>query len=168
MADIRNADSRIQGTVASGTTDADNPVKIGVLASDVEPTAVTAGKRINSWGDLYGRSIIAEWSTLNLAPVVVTLTDNSDTSMISAPGGSNAIYVCSVLVTNSSSTLTRVDLKDGSGGTVHITGVAAASGGGFIWRGVRPWRLTNATALFGFLSVAVTDIRITVEYFSDL
>lgn len=50
------AASQVQGNVASGATDSGNPVKVGGVAngSANNPTAVTAGQRVNGAYSLYG------------------------------------------------------------------------------------------------------------------
>lgn len=167
MSDIINDRSLQQGMKASGSSTPGNPVIIGGVASSAQPTAVSAGQSINSWADLVGRNVICEWSPSSLIPTCATLTLNSDVSLIAAPGA-GSLYICSVLATNSSGTLTRLDLKNGSGGTVYITGVCAASGGGFFYKPLRPVKLSSTTGLYGFLSVAVTDVRLTIEFFTEL
>lgn len=94
-----------------------------------------------------------------------TLTLTADAQVIAAPGAELSIYVRSILVGNTSASLVRVDLKEGSGGTVRVSMPAAASGGGFSHTFEGFWRLPPNTALFGALSGAVTDVRVNIEYF---
>lgn len=152
--------------VAHDEVDAGSPIKMGGRAQDSERTAVADADRVDAWFDTKGRLIVAPWHPGELTPATATLTATTDASIIAAPGAGQALYVCSVLITNTSATLTRVDLKDGSGGTVRVTGAAAASGGGFMWRPIRPWKLTANTGLFGALGTAVTDVRAVIEYFT--
>lgn len=60
------------GNVASGVTDAGNPVKIGGYASTAFPTAVTAGQRANSWLNLNGASMVAPMSATGPADGIAT------------------------------------------------------------------------------------------------
>lgn len=45
------------GDVASGTTDAGSPVKVGGRASSTVPTAVTSGQRVNAWYSTTGVAV---------------------------------------------------------------------------------------------------------------
>lgn len=47
------------GNVASGVTDAGNPIKVGGFASNTAPTAVTVGQRANAWYTLNGGTVVA-------------------------------------------------------------------------------------------------------------
>lgn len=53
----------VQGNVASGVTDAGNPVEIGGLGSSSTPTAVTTGQRVKAWFGLAGNTIVGITST---------------------------------------------------------------------------------------------------------
>lgn len=46
------------GTVASGSTDSGNPVKVGGKASSAAPASVTAGQRVDGWFDLKGQAVV--------------------------------------------------------------------------------------------------------------
>ena len=94
-------------------------------------------------------------------PAVATLTTTGDVAIVAAPGANKSIMVRTVKSYNTSATLTRVDLKDGSTTFAYLA--AAASGGG---ENYSPSRriISENTAFNGALSVAVTDCRITAEY----
>jgi hypothetical protein len=51
------------GDVAAAATDSGNPVKIGGLASNSVPTAVSNGQRVNAWWGLTGQLIVGQSST---------------------------------------------------------------------------------------------------------
>lgn len=92
---------------------------------------------------------------------VATLTTTGDAAIIAAPGTNKSILLRTVKSYNTSATLTRVDLKDGT--TVFAYLAAAASGGGEVYHPDRRI-LTENTAFNGALSGAVTDVRISCEY----
>lgn len=64
--DITDRQSRqlghVDGTVASGATDTDNPVKIGGKYSAATPTPVTNGQRVDAWYDQFGRQNVSLFS----------------------------------------------------------------------------------------------------------
>ena len=69
--------TQVVGNVASGAADSGNPVKIGGVANNAAPTAVTANQRVNAWYDLSGATVTAASTTI-IAP---------------ADGASSGIYV---------------------------------------------------------------------------
>lgn len=94
---------------------------------------------------------------------VATLTGTSDAAVVAAPGAGRNVYVRSVMVSNSSASVVRVDLKDDT--TTKIEGVCAANGGGFVYVFKEPLKVAENKAFNGALSSAVTDVRVTAEYF---
>jgi len=91
-----------------------------------------------------------------------TLTGTTDVPVITGQTG-KTIYLLSCLATNSSTTATRVTLKNGSDGTAvadfNLTGT-----GGNAPLAVFPMfvQLTKGNGLFAVLSTAVTDVRLNV------
>ena len=131
----------------------------GQFIVGVDPTGVYRGVSVDASGHLIPGPIPGS------TPVTVTLTTNTDTQIIAAPGA-GSIYVINVSAGNTSATLTRLDLREGPAGTIRYSMVLAASGGGFVktfWP--RPWMLPATTAFTGILSIAVTDVRINVDYY---
>lgn len=100
-------------------------------------------------------------------PVTATLTATTDAEVIAAPSAGFSIYVTDLLVSNGASSITRLDLKEGSGGTIRLSQHLAATGGGFSKEFDPVWRLPPAIGLFGALGTAVTDVRVNVTYFVD-
>lgn len=93
---------------------------------------------------------------------IVTLTTTSDTDVVAAPGSNLTLLIRIVKSYNTSATLTRVDLKDGTTAFAYLAG--AASGGGEVYKPAGRKFLTENTAFKAALSVAVTDVRISAEY----
>lgn len=101
--------------------------------------------------------------------ITATLTLDTDAQIIAAPSDTRlSIYVCSALASNGSATLTRLDLKEGSGGTIKFSQHLAANGGGYAKTWKSYWKLPAGVALFGDLGTAVTDVRVNIEYFVAL
>lgn len=156
----------VGGGIAHDGIDSGNPVKIGGFASQVERTAVADNDRVDAWFDTKGRQVVALWHPNEMVPSTFSYSAASSATVIATPGAGQSLHICSLLVSNTSGTLTRVDFQDGAAGTVRVTSAAAASGGGFMWSPSRPWKLTANTGLAMQLSAGVTDIRTTCEYFT--
>jgi len=104
-------------------------------------------------------------TSVTRGPGTTTLTLTNDAELIAAPGAGLAIFVTSLMVGNTSATLTRVDIKEGT--TIRISQPLAASGGGFSREYNPPWQLPADTALNGALGTAVTDVRVNVHFYVD-
>ena len=101
-----------------------------------------------------------------LTPITVTITTNTDFQVIAAVA---AKYICVVNISasNTSASLVHLDLREGPAGTIRYSMALAANGGGYVktffpWY----WQLPLATDLTAISSVAVTDIRLNVDYFT--
>jgi hypothetical protein len=105
---------------------------------------------------------IAEASATH-GPKTATKTTTSSEELVAAPGVGNHIYVTGVSAGNTSGTLTRLDLLDDV--TPRYSLPLAASGGGFVKRFNPPWKLTENKALNAILGVAVTDVRINIDFY---
>lgn len=99
-----------------------------------------------------------------LKPVSVTLTTTSEATLIAAPASNLAIVVFHISASNTSATPTRLDVKEGAGGTIRLSHALGASGGGFEEPMGEFWELAPATALIGILGTAVTDVRVNIKY----
>jgi hypothetical protein len=95
---------------------------------------------------------------------MITLTDTTETTLIAA--GGTGVYNDLTLLTmsNTSSTVVRVDIRDDTAGTVRISFELAADGGGVVIPFTEPFLAgavnDNWTAQ---LSGSVTDVRITAQ-----
>ncbi len=89
----------------------------------------------------------------------VTLTTIAETTILTA-SASKFLDLVSMCCTNGSVTLTRVDIRDATGGTVRQSKWLAANGGGYCLALTQPWEQTalnnNWTVT---LSTAVVDVR---------
>lgn len=99
-------------------------------------------------------------------PKTTTLTTTGDVALVAAQGGGLSIHVEWLILSNTSAVDVRVDLKDGTNIKIPIF-LAATGGGAFIkFPDKRPWKITANTAFNGALSAAVTDVRVTVGYYT--
>jgi hypothetical protein len=159
----------VNGDTASGTTDANNPVKIGGVARTANPTAVTAGQRVNSTFDKLGKQVVigALREVKGVQKTSITTTAETTVVTAGAAGVFNDVYA--IVVTNKSATAVFVDFKDATAGTTRMT-LAAPAGD---TRGftvpvdsamVQAVAANNWTAT---LSGAATSIEITMLYVSN-
>ena len=103
----------IEGNVASGATDSGNPVKIGYVARTALPTAVTAGQRVNSFGDTFGRAVVLTNAPRNLVFTnFTTISNTAETAIILAQGSGIFTDIDSIWITNTGNTQTMVTIRD--------------------------------------------------------
>ena len=157
------------GNVAHDAVDSGNPLKIGGKANSAEPTAVAAGDRVDAWLDRYGRLVVILGHPDPEPPATSTLTNTTEATVIAAPGASQHLYIKGVQAGNGSTTVTRLDLKEGASGTVRKSMPLAISGGGFTTQFDPPWQIPANTALVAQLSATpsggLADVRVNIDYY---
>lgn len=152
----------VMGDIADDSAAAGNPVQIGVIARNVDRTAVGNADISYATGDLLGKQIVLPYAVPELfVSGLATLTTTSDVSVIGAGGAGVRNYITSLSATNTSGTATRVDFKDGT--TTQISFYVAASGGGAAQSFPVPLRGTANTAYQAALSAGVTDVRVSAQ-----
>jgi hypothetical protein len=160
----------VGGDTASGSADANNPVKIGGVARTSNPTAVTNGQRVNGIFDKLGKMVVVGALRDVKGVQKTSITTNTETTVVTAgtAGVFNDVYA--IVLTNKSATGVSVDFKDATAGTTRMTLYAPATD----TRGftvavdsamVQAVAANNWTAT---VSAAVTSIEITVLYVSNL
>lgn len=161
--DLTSGWGKIQGAAASGAVNAGNPVKQGltVLGSLITPEADTDA--INAAGDKQGRTLVTGVTRGLEVENNITLSTTTETTLLSA--GASGIFndLTLLVLSNTSDTKTRVDIRDATGGTVRLSVSLAASGGGAVipWSALNPKRQTTAANNWtAQLSTAVTDVRV--------
>jgi len=93
----------------------------------------------------------------------ITLSDTTETILISA-GGAGVFHDLTLLwVTNSSVTAVRVDFRDATGGTVRFSLALAANGGAVPPILIPIAQITANNNWTAQLSSAVTDVRIFAQ-----
>lgn len=152
------------GDVAHDSADSGNPVKIGGKARQTNPAAVADGDRVDATFDDVGRQVVVLNAARDLEThAKVTLSNTTETTLLAAAGSGVFLDVTKLLITNTSSTAVRVDLRDATGGTVQLEVAIAANGGAVIDFAV-PLRQTTANnAWTAQLSAAVSDVRVFMQ-----
>jgi hypothetical protein len=150
------------GDVAHDGADSGNPVKVGAVAMQTNPTAVADADRVNVYADDLGRLVMQPFVPRDLTVQNnITLTSTTETTLIAAAASTFHDLVW-IFLSNSSATLVRVDLRDSTGGTVRLSVNLAADGGGA--QIALPVQLKQATANNNWtaqLSGAVSSVYIS-------
>jgi hypothetical protein len=151
----------IAGTVAHDGADSGNPVKIGGVARTADPTAVATGDRVDAYFDVTGKQVVTPYAPRALTVTgAATLTNTTATSLITAGGAGIFVDLTTLILTNTSSTAVRVDIRDaGTGGSV-IFSIGLAANGGAVVNFPAPVPQTTANNAWAVqLSASVTDVR---------
>ena len=128
--------AQIQGTVASGSAQAQNPVMVGGKAVTATPTAVDAADAVVATHDEHGRNVNVacapktDWQHGNSGKIENTTA----TQVLAAAGEGLKWYVKTIMVTNTDASVgTTVTIQDDAGSPVNIWGPqgAAPNYGGF-------------------------------------
>ena len=154
----------VAGDVASDAADSGNPLKVGAQARTTNPTAVADADRVNLTADDLGRLLTRRAARDLETHATKTLTSTAETSLLAAGGAGVFHDVTKLILTNTSSTAVRVDIRDVTAGTVLFGVFLAADGGGASLSFDVP--LTQATADSAWtaqLSAAVTDVRVFIQ-----
>jgi hypothetical protein len=105
------------GSVAHGSSDSGNPVKVGGKAASSLPTAVSSGQRANCITDLFGRQIVADqidpamqiWKSANY-------TSTQTGAAIWTPASGKKIAITYIAIGSYGTTAARLILWFGAGG----------------------------------------------------
>lgn len=121
----------VGGDVANDAADSGNPVKVGGLAKNTNPTAVADGDRVNALYDLQGRQIVVPHAPRDLITSATGSTSSSTQStMLSAQGA--GIYTDLVYLVLSNSDTTEAVVVDIISNSTTVWQVAIAAGGGAV------------------------------------
>lgn len=149
----------IGGDVAHDAADSGNPLKFGGVARSSEQTAVANGDRVNAAFDLVGKQIVLPYcNPENGLNGTGNATGTSDTAVISAQGAGIKIFITTIIVNNTSTTDTFVNIKDGS--TTKLV-VPAPQKSGAILTLPTPLVLTANNALNFASSTGVTTMYVS-------
>lgn len=164
QATASNLNAQVVGSVASGSADSGNPVKVGGRATQTEITAVTSGNRVDFMADINGKQVTLPYAVPErfVAGKTADITGTTDTAVIAAQGVGLRIYVTQITITNSHATVgTWVNIKDGT--SALYTVFAAAAGGGATITLPVPLRLTANTALNAANETTGSNTRISAS-----
>lgn len=109
----------VHGDTASGSSDANNPVKIGGVGRITNPTAVTDGQRVNGIFDKLGKQIVVG-AIRDLKGNQQTSISNStsETTIVTAVA-STFLDLYGLILANTGATTTKVSIRDDTAGTVR-------------------------------------------------
>lgn len=110
----------VQGSVASDSPDAGNPVKIGTIGRTTLPTPVADGDRVNTMGNKYGELTTVHAIREMRGNQVTTITaSTAETTIVTAVAAFN-LDLYGLIVTNTSATGVNVAIRDATAGTIRM------------------------------------------------
>jgi hypothetical protein len=125
-----NNAASVAGDIANDAADSGNPLKVGGVARQTNPTAVTDGDRVNCFRDDVGRQIAVLNQCRDLTSVQqTTITSSTSETTIVTAIASTFVDLVQLTITNSSATALIVTLKDSTAGTTRGIYALAANGG---------------------------------------
>jgi hypothetical protein len=158
-----NATVVAAGDAASGATNSGNPLQSGGRAASTVPTAVTDGQRVGTRHDLLGRVQVGRNDrALVVGSGVITLSASTAETTLLSSVASTFLDLFYIHCVNSSTTATRIDIRDATGGTIRdVIECPAAAGdcGGFVSGLVTIPQATVANNWTIQSSASVTDVR---------
>jgi hypothetical protein len=109
----------VHGDTASGSTDANSPVKTGGQARTTNPTAVTDAQRVNFIADKLGKQIVV-CAIRDLKGVTQTQisASTSETTIVTA-AASTFFDLYGLILANTGATAVTVTIKDSTAGTTR-------------------------------------------------
>lgn len=109
----------VHGDTASGSSDANSPVKIGGVGKTANPTAVTDGQRVNATFDKLGKQIcVGAIRDLKGMQQTQISASTSETTIITAVA-STFVDLYGLILANTGATTTKVSIRDDTAGTVR-------------------------------------------------
>lgn len=118
----------VHGSVAHDAADANNPVKVGGQARTTNPTAVADADRVNAIFDDLGRQVVVPHQVRDLVSDQRTvITSSTAVTTIVTADANNALDLVALVMANTSSTGTEVELYDDDGTTVRMTFMVPAN-----------------------------------------
>jgi hypothetical protein len=150
------------GAAAQGATASGNPVFTAGIGKTAQPTARTDGQIVAPLFDKIGRMVTVNNHVRDLTDLnsMVTLTSTTETTIIAAIA-STFNDIVSMILTNTSATGVRVDLRTVAAGTVVASIWLPATTTLTVDVSSSLKQATVNTAWTAQLSAAVTDVRIT-------
>jgi hypothetical protein len=133
QATASSLNAQVVGNIASDGVDSGNPVKIGGIARQANPTAVAALDRVDLFCDDVGRQVVQLHQARDLVSHQSTQIVNStaETTIISQTA-SEFHDIIALVITNQTATAVNVTIKDSTAGTTRMIVALAANGGAVI------------------------------------
>jgi len=121
---------KVTGSTAHDAVDAGNPTKIGGIARQTNPTAVSDADRTNATFDDLGRQIVVLNNARDLVfQQTTTITNSTAETTIATAVASTFLDLTSLVITNATATAVVVTIKDDTAGTTRAIYALAANGG---------------------------------------
>lgn len=111
----------VVGSVAADAPDSGNPVKIGGKAVTAQPTAVAADDRVDALLDLFGRQVVQHALRSSKGRQRTVITSSAAETTIVTANATNFLDLYGLVLTNTSSTVCDVDIRDATAGTIVTT-----------------------------------------------
>jgi len=146
------------GDIANDAADSGNPIKMGGKALAADPTAVTAGDRVNVQCDTLGVCITREARVDALVKGCSTGTNTADHEIIAAPGAGKRIIVTRVTAFNTSASNAYAVIKSATTEVDEIP-TPANYGGGITYYGSGLSLSVNEALNFA-ANTSVTTMRV--------
>lgn len=153
----------VGGSTADAASEAGNPVSMGLTARQTNRTAVSDGQRVRAIADDIGRSVTILNQVRDLVNDQTTTISNTTETTIFTAVASVFNDVVMMILTNTSQTGTRVDIRDTTAGSVRWAIFLVPGGSAVIPFAVPLKQATVNTNWTAQLSTAVTDVRIFVQ-----
>lgn len=161
----------VQGSVASDSVDANNPVKIGGQARITNPVPVADADRVDAIFDKLGKQVVVgSIRVLKARQVTIITASTAETTIVTAGAAGVFKDLYSLLLTNTSATATEVLIRDATaGGTISSFMVPAGATVGFALPESGAWpqgtAANNWTATVG---TSITSLKVTALTVSNL
>lgn len=155
----------VAGDVAHDAVDSGNPLKVGGKARQTNPTAVADADRVDAMFDDVGRLCVVQGGVRDLVTDNnITLSSTTETTLLPAAGAGVFLDLTMLVLSNTSATGVRVDIRDATAGTILFSVFLAASGGGAVIPFNTAKKQTTANNNWtAQLSAAVTDVRVYAQ-----
>lgn len=157
----RNA-ALLEGVTASGNAIVAAPVTGGGRAASTNPTAVADGQVVNQMFDLKGRtvSVLGQFRELRSKQTTTIAASTSETTIGTAVA-STFLDLVGLIISNTSATAARVDIRDTTGGSVLFSlYIPAGDVRGFSLPGSSIPQTTVNTNWTAQSSASITDLRV--------
>jgi len=156
--------SNASGDVAHDGVDSGNPIKIGGIARQTNPTAVANLDRVNTTHDDIGRQVVVLNHVRDLVTQqTTTISTTTETTVLTAGAAGVFHDLTLITVANTSATDTRIDFRDATAGTVRYSLMAPANATTGFAPPTPVVQTTSANPWTAQLGTAVTDIRVFVQ-----
>jgi hypothetical protein len=162
MATDTEGNVRVVGNRDHDAVDAGETVKVGGLATSTNQTRVASGDRTHFTADLAGRQIanLGQVRELRSKQTTTISASTSETTIVTA-AASTFNDLVALIISNTSATAARVDIRDTTAGTILFSlYVPAGDMRGFSLPGVSIPQTTVNTNWTAQSSASVTDLRV--------